>query len=130
MIDKTIDEVDWAVPGYKGGITELQSFIEKRLKNYDEKRNDPTMDVQSNLSPWFHFGMISVQRCILEVKKYKLKYPKSVAAFMEEAIIRRELSDNFCHYNENYDSLKGANEWAAKSLDLHRYNILFIIYIA
>lgn len=28
-------------------------------------------------------------------------------AFIEEAVIRRELADNFCFYNENYDSLKG-----------------------
>lgn len=120
-IDKTIEEVDWITPGYRGAVAELQNFIENRLKNYDTKRNDPTVDALSNLSPWFHFGQISVQRVILEVKKYKSKYPNSVAAFMEESIIRRELSDNFCFHNEKYDSVEGANEWAIKSLDLHRY---------
>lgn len=28
---------------------------------------------------------------------------------MEETIIRRELSDNFCFYNPNYDNLKGCD---------------------
>lgn len=52
-------------------------------------------------------GQISAQRCILEVKEYKTKHAKSVDVYIEEAIIRRELSDNFCFYNPNYDNLKG-----------------------
>merc|ERR1711939_1196976 len=27
-------------------------------------------------------------------------------------VVRRELADNFCHYNEHYDSLAGAAQWA------------------
>ena len=38
---------------------------------------------------------------------------------MEEAVVRRELSDNFCLYNKNYDSLKGAKGWAQESLEKH-----------
>ena len=33
--------------------------------------------------------------------------------------MRRELSDNFCLYNKNYDSLKGAKGWAQESLEKH-----------
>lgn len=123
LIDKTVDEIKWAKPGYRGGISELESFIKNRLKNYHSKRNDPTCKALSNLSPWYHFGMISVQRCILEVAKYKKSYKPSVEAYMEEAIVRRELSDNFCFYNPHYDSIKGAYEWARTSLNLHRYVI-------
>ena len=43
------------------------------------------------------------------MKEYKVKHAKSVDAYIEEAIIRRELSDNFCFYNPNYDNLKGDN---------------------
>lgn len=43
-----------------------------------------------------------------------------MAAYLEEAIVRRELSDNFCFYNEHYDSLKGCTNWAQKTLDDHR----------
>lgn len=28
-----------------------------------------------------------------------------VKEFVEEMVVRRELSDNFCYYNENYDNL-------------------------
>lgn len=51
-----LDEVDWAVPGYRGGLQELDNFCTKRLKNFATKRNDPTKEALSNLSPWFHFG--------------------------------------------------------------------------
>jgi deoxyribodipyrimidine photo-lyase len=36
-------------------------------------------------------------------------------------VIRRELSDNFCFYNNaNYDSIEGASEWARKTLNDHK----------
>jgi deoxyribodipyrimidine photo-lyase len=33
--------------------------------------------------------------------------------------VRRELSDNFCFYNDHYDSVEGFPEWAKKTLDQH-----------
>lgn len=65
-------------------------------------------------------GQISPQRCILQVSKYRQQYKDSVDVFLEEAIVRRELSDNFCFYNKQYDSIKGAASWAQQSLDIHR----------
>uniref|UniRef100_T1H1K4 Cryptochrome/DNA photolyase FAD-binding domain-containing protein n=1 Tax=Megaselia scalaris TaxID=36166 RepID=T1H1K4_MEGSC len=82
--------------------------------------NDPNVDAVSNLSPWFHFGQLSCQRAVLHVKKYASKHSKAVEAFCEEAIVRRELADNFCFYNENYDKLSGLSDWARKTLDNHR----------
>ncbi|CAD6234110.1 GSCOCG00007563001-RA-CDS [Cotesia congregata] len=119
-IDLTVDKVDWCKPGYRGALAELESFIKNRLPHYNTKRNDPTQDALSKLSPWFHFGQISVQRVILEVKEYKKKYKESVENFMEESIIRRELSDNFCFHNKNYDKVEGTNAWAIESLNQHR----------
>lgn len=48
--------VEWAKPGYDEGMKQLKSFLDKRLKIFATKRNDPTQDALSNLSPWFHFG--------------------------------------------------------------------------
>ncbi|CAH0387453.1 unnamed protein product [Bemisia tabaci] len=117
-VDKSVGPVKWAKPGYRGGMQQLYTFVTKRIKNYGTARNDPNKNALSMLSPWFHFGHISVQRAILEVKKVK-GYSESVAAFCEEAIVRRELSDNFCFYNKNYDSIKGAYDWAKKTLKDH-----------
>ncbi|XP_050541647.1 deoxyribodipyrimidine photo-lyase-like [Daktulosphaira vitifoliae] len=66
------------------------------------------------------FRQISAQRCILKVSKFSSKYSESVAAYREEAIVRRELSDNFCFYNPKYDSIKGAANWAQTILNEHR----------
>lgn len=52
-------------------------------------------------------GQISAQRCILMVRLYRSKYKEGVDAYIEEAVIRRELSDNFCFYNKNYDKIEG-----------------------
>ncbi|XP_034943471.1 deoxyribodipyrimidine photo-lyase [Chelonus insularis] len=127
-IDRTVDKVDWCKPGYRGALAELENFLNKRLPKYHTKRNDPTEDALSNLSPWFHFGQISVQRVILEVQEHKKKFKESVENFMEEAIIRRELSDNFCFYNKNYDKLEGTNAWAIESLNKHRNDKRDYIY--
>lgn len=54
--DRIIDEVDWLIPGYRGACKELQNFCEYRLRKFHDKRNDPTVNALSNLSPWFHFG--------------------------------------------------------------------------
>ncbi|TPP62028.1 Deoxyribodipyrimidine photo-lyase, partial [Fasciola gigantica] len=97
----------------------LYQFINARLCLYDTTRNDPTKDATSNLSPWFHFGHVAPQRALLEVHKLRSAFPKPVDAFIEETFIRRELSDNFCHYNPNYDSLKGAYQWAQETLLSH-----------
>jgi len=39
--------------------------------------------------------------------------------FLEESVVRRELSDNFCFYNSKYDKLEGAAAWAYQSLKKH-----------
>jgi deoxyribodipyrimidine photo-lyase len=127
-VDTSVGEVSWIKPGYREAIGTLESFINKRLKLFDEKRNDPTANALSNLSPYFHFGQIAVQRAILEVRKYRSKASKSVEGFCEEAIVRRELSDNFCFYNKNYDNFNGLADWAKKTLNDHRKDKREYIY--
>ncbi|XP_044525951.1 deoxyribodipyrimidine photo-lyase [Gracilinanus agilis] len=119
QVDRSVKEVSWAKPGTASGLTMLQSFISQRLPYFGSDRNNPNKDALSNLSPWFHFGQVSVQRAILEVQKHRSRYPDSVANFVEEAVVRRELADNFCFYNKNYDKLEGAYDWAQTTLRLH-----------
>ncbi|XP_068921105.1 deoxyribodipyrimidine photo-lyase isoform X2 [Petaurus breviceps papuanus] len=119
QVDRSVKEVSWAKPGTASGLTMLQSFIAERLPYFGSDRNNPNKDALSNLSPWFHFGQVSVQRAILEVQKHRSRYPDSVANFVEEAVVRRELADNFCFYNKNYDKLEGAYDWAQTTLRLH-----------
>ncbi len=118
-VDRTVSEVDWIEPGENAAQKILREFIKKKLGSYHEGRNDPTEDAQSNLSPYLHFGHISAQRIALEVAKSDTG-KESQEAFLEELIVRRELSDNFCFYNDHYDDFEGFPEWAKKTLNHHR----------
>lgn len=117
--DMTVKKVEWAVPGYKAAIRVLDTFIEKRLREYDEHRNEPNKHVCSDMSPWYHFGHVSVQRCMMEVKKHGVKFPKAVNVYLEQCIVRRELGDNFCNFQPDYDNFNGAEEWAKRTLTEH-----------
>jgi len=123
-LDRSVKEVTWLQPGSAGAWTVLNAFCENRLALYADKRNDPNIHASSDLSPYFHFGHMSAQRAVLHVKGYR--HPKHGAsphsrdAFVEETVVRKELADNFCYYNSNYDNLDGSSTWARDSLDAHR----------
>jgi deoxyribodipyrimidine photo-lyase len=126
-IDFSIKEVDWLKPGEKAASECLKEFLEKKFEDYHEMRNDPTKDAQSNLSPYLHFGHISAQRIALETQKLSGN-KESEKSFLEELIVRRELSDNFCYFNPKYDSFEGFPDWAKASLNDHRNNEREFIY--
>ena len=128
----------WIKSGNKIASETLKDFISCGLENYDTDRNDPTKLAQSNLSPYLHFGHISAQRIMLELKKakpnlkmgkeYKIKYPNE-NAFIEELVVRRELAENYCFYNFNYDNYKGLPAWARISLDEHKKDKREHVYV-
>ena len=79
-----------------------------------------TMICTSLIYLYLHLGHLSVQRAILRVREFRSKSKESVEAFIEEAVVRRELADNFCFYNpDKYDSIKGTNAWAQTTLQVH-----------
>ncbi|XP_018012197.1 deoxyribodipyrimidine photo-lyase-like [Hyalella azteca] len=119
-VDTSVGPVTWARGGTSHAFAVLASFCSQRLKKFADKRNDPNEDALSNLSPWIHFGQISAARCVLEVQQQNKSCRSSVEAYVEECVIRRELSDNFCHYQPHYDSLLGTSDWARITLDDHR----------
>jgi deoxyribodipyrimidine photo-lyase len=118
-VDSSIGEIDWLTPGEKAARAHLKKFIQEKLARYPEDRNDPNLDGQSNLSPYLHFGHLSPLRAALEVKNSNA--PKEAKeAFLEELIVRRELSDNFCFHQPKYDRVEGFPQWAQKNAAQHR----------
>jgi deoxyribodipyrimidine photo-lyase len=118
-LDTSVGEVDWVKPGETAARKALDAFIEDGLTVYDTKRNDPTVNGQSGLSPYFHFGQLSPQRAALDVAASHS--PESAKdAFLEELIVRRELADNYCHYEPLYDQFAAFPAWARLTLDAHR----------
>lgn len=118
-IDRSVGEVPGIVPGEKAAHTKLKGFLQRGLDRYAADRNDPSLSGQSGLSPYLHFGQISAQRIALSVID-RGSAKLNTDAFLEELIVRRELSDNFCHYNPQYDAVAGFPAWAQETLRLHR----------
>ncbi|KAL6986093.1 DNA photolyase phr1 [Sarracenia purpurea var. burkii] len=119
-----VPELEWCEPGENAAREVLMGskngFLTKRLKSYSTDRNNPLKPkALSGLSPYLHFGQISAQRCAIEARSFRKLCPQAVDAFLEELIVRRELADNFCFYQPQYDSLLGAWEWARKTLMDH-----------
>jgi len=126
-VDDTVKEVTWIHPGEKAAAAMLDDFIETRLPRYYLDRNDPNLDGVSMMSPYLHFGQVSPQRVALAVRE-SASPQEAKNAFLEELIVRRELSDNFCLYNDNYDKVEGFPDWAKKTLNEHRHDTREYIY--
>ncbi len=126
-IDFDVKEVDWIKPGEAAALKSLKNFLKNKFDQYNDFRNDPTKDGQSNLSPYLHFGQISAQRIALETEKLNGN-KESAKSFLEELIVRRELADNFCYFNKNYDSFDGFHNWAKTSLNEHRKDEREFVY--
>lgn len=105
----------------------LLDFIQNKLEYYTEQKNNPLKDVTSNLSPYLHFGFISAQRIALEVIKSNASR-ENKETFLEELIVRKELSDNFCYYAKSLNTLESALPWAKETLNAHRFDIRTYIY--
>ena len=116
-------------PGSTAAQRQLRRFLDEKLAAYDDSRNDPAQNGQSDLSPYLHFGQLSAQRVFLEIVQAG-PLRQSQEAFLEELIVRRELADNFCHYNPDYDNSKGFPAWAQETLKKHRDDRRPLLYDA
>jgi deoxyribodipyrimidine photo-lyase len=134
-VRSTIRAVDYGAPitwiesGSEAALDKLESFISEGLSGYPDQRNDPNKKGQSDLSPYLHFGQISPQRVAWEVSKADAPQP-SKQAFLEELIVRRELSDNFCLHTPDYDSVSGFPDWSKATLEQHRFDEREYVYSA
>lgn len=111
---------------FKGGENEAKNILDKflhNIKGYSTLRNDPNYQALSNLSPYLHYGQISSQYIALQASEHKAINPNladDIDNFLEEMIVRRELADNYCFYNPNYDNFNGFKDWAKTTLNQHR----------
>ncbi len=132
--------------GEQAAHEQLNEFINNNLTSYSLNRNNPELQAQSNLSPYLHYGFISSLRIALEIisivddpsslfGRNKVTEENgysdimvSAASFLEELIVRKELSENYCLYNHNYDNFNGAKPWARESLDDHKKDQKEFVY--
>ena len=136
-IDHGVPPAEGATGGAASGRAVLRVFVEDRLSRYLE-RSHPDADAASGLSPWIHFGQISVHEVFRAVARregwslarlgadrrgakegYWGMSPEA-EAFLDELVTWRELGFNMLSRRpeaaESYDTLP---PWALRTLEAH-----------
>jgi deoxyribodipyrimidine photo-lyase len=123
--------------GHTAAENRFRNFLAHKFKGYGEQRNEPESDATSGLSPYLHFGHVSVHeifRALMRAEKWK---PENVSlratgsregwwnmsadaeSFLDELITWRELGFNFCAYRDDFDKFESLPGWAQKTLKTH-----------
>lgn len=118
-IERSIKPVAQLRGGSSKAETLLSAFISSYLDRYQELKNDPTAHCVSRMSPYLHFGHISPLYIALEILKTN---SLDTDAYLEELIVRRELSMNYVNYNPHYDTFDGLPRWAQQALNEHAFD--------
>ncbi len=106
---------------FRGGTGEARrrfaEFLDQRLPRYHELRSEPGLNWVSHMSPYLHFGQISPLELALAASE---RPGPGAEAFLEELVVRRELSMNFVHYNGAYHNFACLPDWAQRTLRQHQ----------
>lgn len=128
VVDTSVSPITWLQAGIDAAENQLSNFVANGLEQYSDQRNDPGFNGLSNLSPYLHFGQLSAQRVALRIRNSRHTHSSSAEKFLEELIVRRELAENFCFYNQNYDSTESYPGWALHTLREHEQDERLHLY--
>ena len=125
----------------QGGATSararLAAFLDDGLSRYGEERNHPDAGAASGLSPFLHWGHLSVHETFREVARRESWSParigartdgaragwwgmsESAEAFLDELVTWRELGFGFCRHVPRYDTYESLPEWARDTMEEH-----------
>lgn len=117
-----VDQAVAASPMFRGGTAagraRLHEFVARGLARYADDRNDPNnLEAVSRLSPWLHFGNVSIHEVLLTARA--AGPAAAYAKFEDEAVTWRELAHNFCHWNPKHRTVAGIPAWAREQLASH-----------
>ena len=117
-------DIDHSVPpartirgGSRVARERLGHFLEHGLGRYEPDRNDPTRDATSGLSPYLHFGNVSIQEVLLSAREAGPAH--QYAKFEDEALVWRELAHNFVFHDRRHRTPDAVPDWARTELDDH-----------
>jgi deoxyribodipyrimidine photo-lyase len=123
--------------GQRAAHERLHLFLSELLPRYADFHNHPDNDVTSGLSPYLHFGHISVHQVFEELMDLEGWSPdrlsslargsregwwgvgKSAEAFLDQLITWRELGYNMCRHRSDYDRYESLPDWANLTLETH-----------
>ncbi|MEO7793944.1 MAG: deoxyribodipyrimidine photolyase, partial [Thermoanaerobaculia bacterium] len=113
------------------------SFLYQKLFLYPERRNHPDDDGASGLSPYLHFGHLSVHQILHDLGQAERWSPEDVAAsasgaregwwrmsrpaeaFLDQVVTWREVGYHFCHHRADYGRYESLPPWALATLAKH-----------
>jgi deoxyribodipyrimidine photo-lyase len=116
----------------------LERFLKETLDRYTDCRNHPDDDATSGLSPYIHFGHISVHQVFHELIDHEgwskariwdggrgqregwWGMSRNTESFLDQLITWRELGYNMCTHLPHYDRYEALPAWAQETLDRHR----------
>jgi deoxyribodipyrimidine photo-lyase len=127
-----------AIPGGReAALRRMEEFLTQRLARYCEDRNEPEVDGTSGLSPYLHFGHVSVHEVFARLAQLERWSPARLGkitgkkegwwgmspaaeAYLDELVTWRELGFNFCSKRpEDYDRYESLPGWARATLEAH-----------
>jgi len=121
----------------------LGRFLAARLDAYPAGRNHPDDDATSGLSPYLHFGHISVHQVVAELAAARGRRAadlpsvvgggeatggaggewwglgEAAEAFLDQLVTWREIGFNLCHRRDDYDRYASIPPWARRTLAAH-----------
>jgi len=71
-IDRSVRRVARYVGGTGEARRRLREFLATRLRAYARGRSDPSLDIQSHMSPYLHFGQISPLEIALSIRRNRV----------------------------------------------------------
>ena len=125
----------------------MKGFLENKLSRYEENRNHPDEDGTSGLSPYLHFGHLSVHEIFHHLaakEEWDLDHlPRKATggrsgwwhmsepaeAFLDELVTWRELGFNLCAQRQDYDQYLSLPAWAQQTLREHEGDRRRFIYL-
>ena len=110
---------DFFPGGTTAAKTRLRALLDGGFDHYSDHRNRPETDDLSYLSMALHFGQISPVEAILMTLE---RFPEgeNTEDFLEETIVRRELTHNYVHFApRTYDAYDALPDWSKKTLAEH-----------
>ncbi len=136
----------FATGGSTAARRRLGRFLRQGLDRYAEQRNQPELEVTSNLSAYLHFGHISAHEIFFRLaerqgwslgdQSHETKGKRSgwwrmgeaAEAFVDQLVTWRELGFNMCSLRSDYEQYESLPGWALDTLELHAEDLRPYLY--
>jgi len=135
-IDQSVGPASFA-GGSQAAQVALDRFVRDKLADYAQQRNEPEQDATTGMSPYLHFGHVSVHEIFHRVTQHENWTPTRLAAkasgsragwwgmdenaeaLLDQLITWRELGYNMAWQQPDYDRYESLPPWARTTLDQH-----------